>query len=251
MGCVTIGIDELRKLTRLSGALQADQGVLGDIAVALVSRQAPTSVGRIAQLLYRRFEREAGSPLRRDLRFFRISPAGRMILTALRERALDYVELGSVLDLSPHEVEQVAWKCRLELAGGVYPNHPERTDTRCPDYDPSAPWTQAYLDHGDSSGSEGFFLRTHLGECIACRESLSLARGVLSRAHSQVDEAVPDPGCEAADLVALKDLLESISGPPVDVRGAFRRWLNSNDGKSALLIAFFFLVLSLLLHASQ
>lgn len=243
--------DDWRKLGQLSRALRPHEGrweALSEIAVGLASRRQGGGFGRVAELLYRRTEREHSPPPPMGSLFFRLSLGGRLALVSLKARALDYAGIGRVLGVSADEVEKLAWKCRVTLGGdAAYPLASIRRTAICPDYDPSAPWTQAYLDHsGQTTRAERFFLETHLRECDDCRAMLSRARAVMAHADAEIDRAAPDPAQDARELLEIQALLSSL-----DTEKPRPRWISTPDGARTIFIALVVLVIILAWNSSQ
>lgn len=243
--------DDWRKLGQLSRALrphEASWEALSEIAVGLASRRRGGGFGRVAQLLYRRTEREHSPSPPIGSIFFRLSLDGRLALVALKARALDYAGIGQVLGIPAAEVEKLAWKCRVALGGeAAYPSGSARRSANCPDYDPSAPWTQAYLDHsGQTTRAERFFLETHLRECDDCRATLSRARAVISRADAEIDRAAPEPGQDARELRDIQAMLKSL-----DTERPRPRWISTPEGSRTIFIALVILVVILAWSSSQ
>ena len=130
--------------------------------------------------------------------FFRLSPEERLVLSALHLGRWSYERIGRVLGKSPDEVAQAAWSARLELicapGVGIPLAHPAGSGSRqidCPEFNPSRPWTQSFLDE-EMNGRQRIFLQNHLVACNGCRQALVRARAVYFAAQSMVPRATQE-----------------------------------------------------------
>ena len=66
-----------------------------------------------------------------------------------------------------------------------YPNGPSTLGPSCPDYQPSAPWTQRMMD--DELGKpERFYLQSHLMGCEKCRSALERTRKMVFKIETLI-----------------------------------------------------------------
>jgi hypothetical protein len=111
--------------------------------------------------------------------FFRLSPEARFALSALHLGRWSYSRIGRILEISPEQVEALAWTARTVLGAEISKiaiGGAKGGGFHCPEYDLNRPWTQRFLDEEISSGQERIFLQNHLMACNACRIALNHCR---------------------------------------------------------------------------
>lgn len=124
--------------------------------------------------------------------FYRLLPEQRMLLVSLHQGRWSYARLGRILGQTPQQIEEAAWKTRLELIATVQTDKkyavgaPQR-GPNCPEYDSARPWTQRFLDEEIHSKQELLFLQNHLHACDSCRRALIHCRNV----YFAIDAVLP------------------------------------------------------------
>ncbi len=132
--------------------------------------------------------------------FFRLPPEQRFILVALHLGRWSYARLGRVLGASEEDVAKAAWMSRSELLPGGYPPGASSLGANCPEYDPSQPWTQRFLDEEFPSSRDRLFLQNHLMACDSCRQALDRCRDFYFKA----ERALPSLRAGDDELKALE-----------------------------------------------
>jgi hypothetical protein len=166
-------------------------------AVTLLDLDADRAVERASQALVLRALRDgpraAGALVHEP--FFRLSIEERFILSALHGARWSYAKVAGILGIPAEQVEAVAWRSRVELgaARSVYPSGAKAHGRSCPDYDPSRPWTQRFLDDA-LKPREKLFLQDHLVACEPCRLTLQRCRTLYYAVDAIVPRTRPDSG---------------------------------------------------------
>lgn len=198
---------DLRALSSLGRALWADEGYSERVSVeiltgvAMMDLPSDRAMDRISEALLNRALKDGiavngeavGHP------FFRLLPQERFTLAALHLGRWSYERVGRILGKAPEQIARIAWNARLHLsiqkrASAPFPhpavssNASKRVSHRCPDYDPSLPWTQKFLDE-ELGSQQKYFLQNHMLDCTRCRELLMRSRDVYYR----VDSLIPRP----------------------------------------------------------
>lgn len=181
-------VEDLRTMARLGRAFWADpkrgEPITAETlsAVSMLALTDERAIERAACALLERARKESLGP-RLHEPFFRLHPEDRFILVALHAARWSYARVARVLSLAPEQVEELAWKARVELA--AQKNTSLRSypvaggnGLHCPEYNPNHPWTQRFFDEEFGSGREKLFLQNHLMACDSCRRALMLCREV-------------------------------------------------------------------------
>ncbi len=182
-------------------------------AVSLLDLTQERAAERAAGLLLHRARRaESGHEItqERDLwlnPFYRLPVDQRFILSGLHGAGWSYSRFSRILGISVAEVEQLAWNARVQLTiPAIFPSVIGKRGENCPDYEPSHPWTQRFLDDEIGSRGDQVFLQKHLVECDSCRRTLERCRDAYYQAERRV------PSGQDADLFSMtleRTLLQS------------------------------------------
>ncbi len=202
-------------LTRISHSLWGDfsksvpisEDVLAGIGILRLDGEQ--TLLRASKVLIERAERSPPAVFALQHPFFRLAPVERFLLTALHVENWSYARIAQVLGIEHKLIAPWAWAARMkfcfrEVPGSTeYPRGPSALGPRCPEYDITAPWTQAFLDE-ELGTKERMFLQNHLMACDACRRSLDLSRKMIFRIESMipVKHAAQDAGIAAERLLA-------------------------------------------------
>lgn len=179
------------------------------------ARKTSTAVSRLK-------EAEKAPPKNRP--FYSLFPDERFLLIALHLEDWTYARVGKVLGVSAAEVEEMAWRIRIQVSGR-YPHGGTLETPNCPEYDLRRPWTQRFLDEEFSGGSDRFFLQNHLMACAGCRRTLASCREL----YYAVDGILPRDGSTEAELVGLLRGLKRIDR---EKDAYLRRTLHGDTGYS-------------------
>ncbi len=162
-------------------------------AVSLLDLPEERAAERAAGLLLgraRRAEVSDATPDERDLwmsPFYRLPVDQRLILAALHGAGWSYLRLSRILGISIEEVERLAWNARIQLTlPAVFPAALGKMGASCPEYDPSRPWTQRFLDDEIASKRDLLFIQSHLMTCDSCQRTLEKSRGAYYEAEKRV-----------------------------------------------------------------
>ena len=134
--------------------------------------------------------------------FYRLETEERFALIALHSGQWNYARVAAILKISTSELEQLAWRARIQLAEQI-PLGPRNLKPSCPPYDARQPWTQRFLDEEITSGQERFFFQNHLMACDSCRESLSGCRDL----YYSIEKKFPNLTPAASETAWLDGLL--------------------------------------------
>ena len=142
-----------------------------------------------------------------------MTPEERLVITALHLAHWSYRRLSVILGLTIPQIAQLAWQTRLRLAAAIpqkrpliYPSGTRDPGARCPNYEPSEPWTQKFLDD-EMSGHERLFIQNHTMACPTCRRAVATCRDL----YYAVDSILPIPRAEgvSSELIKTQKILES------------------------------------------
>ncbi len=172
-------------------------------AVSLLDLAEESIAERAALLLLdraRKSESSGAAVQERDLwmsPFYRLPVDQRFILASLHCADWSYARLTRVLGRTVEDVEQLAWNARIQLnIPSVFPSALGVRGPHCPEYDPSRPWTQRFLDDEVESRRDQLFLQNHLMVCDSCRRTLEKSRVLYYEAEKRV------PSGQEADSLA-------------------------------------------------
>lgn len=246
-----LDIETTRSLTRISHSLWGDfrkslpisEDVLA--SVGLLQLDGEETLLRASKILIERAERSTPGPLALQHPFFRLAPIERFLLTALHVENWSYMRVARILGIERKLIAPWAWAARMkfcfqEMPGSTeYPRGPTSLGPRCPEYDITAPWTQAFLDE-ELGAKERLFLQNHLMACDHCRRSLDLSRKMIFKIESMipVKHASGDTEIAAERLLATWRAGECAYQP---IKTTFRdslRELFSKPGAQAAALVF-------------
>ena len=189
--------EDIRSLTRISRSLWGD--VERSVAmsedtltsVSLLNLSDDRTIERASKVMIERADKNPPTLLKLNHPFFRLAPIERFLLMVLHVERWSYTRVARALGIEINLVEPWAWATRLKYcfqeAGSQmdYPHGPSSLGASCPEYNPSAPWSQRLLD--DELGKrERLFLQNHLMACERCRKTLELTKKVLFKIESLI-----------------------------------------------------------------
>jgi hypothetical protein len=189
--------DDIKSLTRIGRSLWGD--TLRSVAmsedtltsVSLLNLSDVHTIERASRVMIERAEKNPPNLLKLNHPFFRMAPIERFLLTALHLEKWSYDRVARTLGIEAELIPTWAWATRLkycfqELEADVdYPHGPASLGPVCPEYNPSAPWSQKFLD--DELGKrERLFLQNHLMACDRCRKTLELTRKTFFKIESLI-----------------------------------------------------------------
>lgn len=191
-----------REAVVASALLPPEKGESMDLAVRAMLTQAR-----------RQGASTAGSLLMHP--FFRLSLEARFALSLLHRAHWSYPRLARLLNLDVIELQQLAWTARLALAFSPEVGQARKTRIEhpsaaaagptCPEYDPSAPWTQRFMDDELPPRERGF-LSNHLMACAGCRRGLSQAREL----YYAIEAWIPDRASPEAVALTESGVREAV-----------------------------------------
>jgi len=210
-----LDIQTTRSLSRISHSLWGDfkksipmsEDVLS--SVGLLQLNGEETLERASKVLIERAEKSPPSALSLQHPFFRLSPIERFLLTVLHVENWSYSRVARVLGIEQRLIAPWAWAARMkfcfqEMPGSTeYPRGPTSLGPRCPDYDVTEPWTQAFLDE-EIGARERMFLQNHLMACDQCRRSLDLSRKMIFKIESMIPVKYANEDAEQAALRLLE-----------------------------------------------
>jgi hypothetical protein len=134
------------------------------------------------------------NPLFYNRIFYRLSPEERFVITAVHLGHWSYDRLVQILDKSEEEIQELLWQARLVLnEGAPYPAGPTSLGRDCPEYHSRMPWTQRFLDRGETLGRYRFFLIQHMLACQFCAGAMARCRAFYFRVDQEVLKTVKAP----------------------------------------------------------
>jgi len=210
-----LDIETTRSLSRISHSLWGDfkksipisEDVLSSIG--LLQLNGDETLERASKVLIERAEKSPPKALSLQHPFFRLSPLERFILTVLHIENWSYARVARVLGIEQRLIAPWVWACRMkfcfqEIPGSTeYPRGPTSLGPRCPEYEVTAPWTQAFLDE-EMGARERMFLQNHLMACDQCRRSLDLCRKMLFKIESMIPIKYASEDTEVAAMRLLE-----------------------------------------------
>ena len=198
--------EDLKTLSHLGQALWVDPDYSEKVsvetlaAVSLMDLTEDRSLEKASGALLARAIREGVSANAPALNrpFYRLHPEERFILSALHCGRWSYERIARVLRQPADQIPKLAWNARIHLVSAPgrpvyipYPTGSSLNGVRCPEYDPSNPWTQRFLDD-EMNNRERIFLQNHLMSCERCRNSLSRCRNVYYVADALIPRSNED-----------------------------------------------------------
>lgn len=201
--------EDFSRISSLSQGLWAERNAQSNsareavAAVSVLQLPSDRALERIAQALLERAEREGGrsnlSAL--DHPFFRLEAKERFALIALHRNRWSYSRVARILGETVETLQERLWRARVYLASLssnpsrkaplAYPAGPSQGRSSCPEYDPQAPWTQAFLDE-EFGAQQRVFLQNHLMACTNCRQALNRCRDLYFTVDSLLPRATPE-----------------------------------------------------------
>ena len=140
--------------------------------------------------------------------FFRLTPEARLLLVGLHLGKWTYGRMSRITGYSVDEVAEAAWKARVEMGIGhaalPYPAGSKVEDPSCPQYNPSSPWTQKFLDE-ELSGRERVFIQSHLLACSSCAQAVARCRQLYYHVERSLNSILDklDEGTGGRDEIHL------------------------------------------------
>lgn len=218
--------EDLKTLSHLERALWADP--------ERVAAQTIETLGAVSLLDLsdeRRLERTSSALLRRASgdssashagvthAFYRLSPEERFLLSALHSGRWSYARLARLLGREVEDIERIAWAARLHLVSTpeLRMKHALEHPTggghgaSCPEYEPSRPWTQRFLDD-ELQGAERHFLQSHLMACDPCRLALGRCRKLYYSVEAEIPKAI-EPDRRARVFERVVDEARKVRSP--------------------------------------
>jgi hypothetical protein len=189
--------EDIRSLTRISRSLWGDfnrsLAMSEDTltSVSLLNLSDDRTIERASKVMIERAERNPPSLLSLNHPFFRLAAMERFLLTALHVEKWSYAKISRALVIDRNLIETWAWATRIKYcyqevdSNLEYPTGPASLGMNCPEFDPSAPWSQRMLD--DELGKrERSFLQNHLMACDRCRKTLDLTRRMMFKVEGLI-----------------------------------------------------------------
>jgi hypothetical protein len=222
--------EDLSLFSALSSALWADEATSRRVArdtcaaVSLMNLSRQKSVEKVASTLLDLATRNGlAENSRSNLSvphlfvqkpFFKLSPMERFALAALHSGRWSYSQLARVMRVSEEQLQELAWKARIQLAQTKYPVGPKLSKDSCPEYLPHRPWTQKFLDEELSAGSERVFMQNHLMACDCCRGALGRCRDLYYAVEALIPAVSDDSDLRKmmAELARLQNEDSVFSG---------------------------------------
>ena len=247
-------VEDLRSLSQIGQALWGDPELSHRRtaetlqAVGFLPLADEKILERASTALLARATSERGGVLSAALAnpFFRLLPEERFLLAALHAERWSYRRLARVLESGEEEVACRAWKLRVHLASqyrgterplaslgaaGAVPTRPS-----CPEFDPTNPWTQRFLDE-EIPSRERLFLQNHLMACGECRGALARCRDLYYSVEGMIPKALAGEG-DSARIQALQEAFfqvrRRVSPSEVTWRGAIRSYLGRTEAQLLL-----------------
>ncbi len=201
--------DHVRSLTRISRSLWGDGDRSVEISentltsVSLLHLSDDLTIERASKVMIERAEKNPPKLLKLNHPFFRLAPIERFLLTALHLEKWSHTKIARALGIEKNLIEPWAWATRMkycfqELEANIhYPHGPAHLGPVCPEYNPSAPWTQRLLD--DELGKrERMFMQNHLMACDRCRKALEHTKTMFFKIEALIPVKDTSPEIEAA-----------------------------------------------------
>ncbi len=227
-------IEDIRTFSELGYVLQEDPSETL-AAVSMMELTPDRALERAASALLDRASTHFNYS---DSSFFRLLPQERFLLVVLHRGRWSYGRVGRILKLSSLEIEKLAWKTRIALALSLnppiaYPTGPTASGMNCPEYSPTHPWTQRFLDEEIASGQERIFFQNHLMACDSCRKALNRCRDL----YYKIEAALPAEGRDESETEALKKALKA----PQTFKSRYA-FLRKRDVQLALALGIFLVI---------
>jgi hypothetical protein len=197
--------EDLKTIAELGLALWADPHYSSQVtsetfmAASMIEVQDDLRLERAAQALLDRAVSEGHSrnttinarvPGAINDEFFRLGVKERFVLVGLHFGKWSYARLSRVCGVSAEEIEELAWRARLTMAGPNYPQGASLASQNCPEYIAARPWTQRILDDEWETGGGRMFLQNHLMACDSCRAALGRSRQMYYSVEARIPRSV-------------------------------------------------------------